>query len=113
MDVQIKVKSNSFSSYSKCCICNKLPCNRVKYQQTLIDKLKREWLHDNKGNFTTVNKEIVLNKTIRHFLYKQYTMIRYGVIGRGKHVKLPSCVKKKIKGIYPDPNGDYIGFISK
>ena len=113
MNDSIGLKSKCFSSSTKCCSCNHCPCVNVLYWSTLILKLENEWHSDIEGNLVTVDNKIVSNKAKRYFLYKQYILERYGVLGRGKQIKLPLCIESKIKETYPDPTGEYVGFIPR
>ena len=42
--------------------------------------------------------------------YRQYTLWKYGKLGRGNRKILPSCVVIMIRQAYPAPDGNYMGF---
>lgn len=42
--------------------------------------------------------------------YRQYTLWKYGKLGRGNRKILPSCVVLSIRHGYPAPDGNYMGF---
>lgn len=49
---------------------------------------------------------------MRKTTYASYVRCRYGFIGQGNRVKLPSCVVREIRRIWRDADEDYIGFRS-
>jgi len=51
------------------------------------------------------------NKQFRHASYSQYVVWQYGVLGPGHRVVIPSCCVSRIRERYPDPHGQYTGFL--
>ena len=49
-------------------------------------------------------------QSYRKAAYRQYTLWKYGTLGRGNRQILPSCVVATIRQAYPAPNGNYMGF---
>ena len=49
-------------------------------------------------------------QSYRKAAYRQYTLWKYGKLGRGNRKILPSCVVTTIRQAYPAPNGNYMGF---
>ena len=49
-------------------------------------------------------------QSYRKATYWQYTLWKYGKLGRGNRKILPSCVVTTIRQAYPAPNGNYMGF---
>ena len=47
----------------------------------------------------------VLNAERRFFHYR-YIALELGVSGAGRRAKLPACVQKRIKEMYPDEEGE-------
>lgn len=49
-------------------------------------------------------------QSYRKAAYRQYTLWKYGKLGRGNRRILPSCVVTMIRQSYPAPDGRYMGF---
>ena len=50
------------------------------------------------------------NKEMRKSLYRMFTYVKYGHLGRGVRIPLPKCVTSKIQRMFPAQNGNYMGF---
>ena len=50
------------------------------------------------------------NKTLRHTAYRQYVLWRFGRLGVGNRVIVPSCAVWKIRDQFPSTDGQYKGF---
>ena len=44
-------------------------------------------------------------------MYRMFTYLKYGHLGRGVRIPIPECVVAKIREKYPDPNEEYMGFM--
>lgn len=49
-------------------------------------------------------------QSYRKAAYRQYTLWKYGKLGRGNRRVLPSCVVTMIRHSYPAPDGRYMGY---
>ena len=47
---------------------------------------------------------------VRKALYHLFTYLKYGHLGRGNRIPIPSCVMEKIREEYPDQNREFMGF---
>ena len=52
----------------------------------------------------------VSNTQMCKAIYRIFTYIKFGHLGRGVRINVPSCVTNKIRGMCPSADGDYMGF---
>lgn len=104
--VTSKCNSNSESEGDETCItCGYSPCslitftNELQQSITLVDTPAAgvDWNHKEK----------------RFHLYKHFTKLVYGPLGKGERIPLPICVEKRVRERYPSPDGKYAGFSNK
>ena len=50
------------------------------------------------------------NDNFRHAAYRQFVLWRFGHLGSGNRVVIPSCVVWAIRDRYPSADGTYTGF---
>jgi len=50
------------------------------------------------------------HKKVRFWCYQQCIYYKYGNVRKNKRIKIPSCVKDKIRENFPDPDNKYVGF---
>ena len=75
-----------------------------------------EWdsfILDGEGVFRDVTGQKVPRNKIRKIMYKHYTFLAHGHLGKGYRVKIPDCVLAGIREKCPDENGSYMGFKEK
>ncbi|OCT62874.1 hypothetical protein XELAEV_18043965mg [Xenopus laevis] len=51
-----------------------------------------------------------VRRSMRRDAYRNFTSWTHGSLGPGNRIPEPSCVVNLIRGKYPDPDGNYMGF---
>ena len=46
-------------------------------------------------------------------MYRMFTYLKYGHLGRGVRILVPECAVAKIQEKYPDPDGEYMDFMEQ
>lgn len=49
---------------------------------------------------------------VRKNFYQLFTYLKYGHLGRGVRIPIPRCVEQEIRRRYPEPDGNYLGFLN-
>ncbi len=80
-----------------CLLCNHDPCHRIVY----ADQIR--W------HVSAISSDTSPNVAHRS-LYEVYTHAVYGTLGHGNHVDLPACIVSYIRELFPDPDGEYMGY---
>ena len=50
------------------------------------------------------------DKQMRFMLYREFTRLKWGHLGRNIRRPLPECILEEIKSLFPDSDGEYVGF---
>ena len=91
---------------SHCFICEHDPCIYLGHRAAAAEQMKAEM------DAETEDGEEWKNNQKRHWLYRYYTKILRGFLGKGARYKLPDCVVFPTRNEYPDEAGSYTGYIS-
>ena len=51
------------------------------------------------------------NKNYRHYAYRNFIYWKYGRLGKGTRIVIPSCCVNRIRRRFPSPDGHYTGFV--
>ena len=111
MSIHSVFKDCSIDINNMCQFCKKCPCVWYQGQQVLTNSINQKWSTSSDGKIIDQNGDIIPNNKIRYFLYQSFIKQHYGILGYGNRVKLPECVINGIKNTFPDPHGEYKGFL--
>jgi hypothetical protein len=50
------------------------------------------------------------NNIIRKRAYREATILIHQYLGRGKRIRLPSCIVEAVRKEFPDKDNNYLGF---
>ena len=96
-----------------CQICGGTPCEWVEFGEEVKEYSKRLYSHEDIDGviaLTDRDGNVIPNNKMRRALYKTFTYLKFGHLGRGNRIPIPSCVVRKIREMYPEPDGNYMGF---
>jgi hypothetical protein len=83
-----------------CDFCGQVPCDWVTFADDICDvcdQLKDSGMENNQ---------------VRFHAYREYTRLKHGVLHKHDCRPLPICVRSEIIDCWPDPNGNYVGFLA-
>lgn len=117
-------------SWCKCSRCTQMPteeeqvCCRTKVgpcilvtaasdiRTVVLDRRVLAAAVNCRNDLFALRDDINSHRTLRHTAYRQYVLWKFGRLGAGNRVVIPSCVVTKIRNNYPEPSGIYTGFRS-
>ena len=74
------------------------------------EKLLIRVLSQGRGSVEYARDLLAIERSYRKAAYRQYTLWKYGKLGRGNRRILPSCVATMTRHTYPAPDGRYMGY---
>ena len=103
---EVDALNPKFDEENVSCIANstefKILCTRKSVLENVL-----VGLHEIKGDCL---EEKWSNRSLRYAAYKQFVWWVFKYLGKGNRRVLPSCVLWKIRGMYPQPDNDYVLF---
>jgi hypothetical protein len=96
-----------------CVICGGTPCELEEFGGGVVEQSKLLYNREQCGKQDVRvddNGVIVPNSRMRKALYRAFTYLKFVHLGKGRIIPIPSCVTTKIREMYPETDGDYMGF---
>ena len=94
---------------NKCCGLKKCITMTARFSKLCLDPDVLELCIRNADDIQN-DREDNSTRAFRKAAYRQFTLARYGHLGKGKRRVCPSCVVLKIRGKYPSVTGVYMGY---
>ena len=104
--VENKSKVIEFESIM-CAECGGTPCDWILYGNEIISEVELMYEEDPQKGQGDVE-----NRCIRKSAYQYYIYEKYGFLGKGNRIRIPSCVLDRIQEKWPEPGGSYAGHTS-
>ena len=96
-----------------CIYCANTPCEWHVYGQELLRNTALMHYRETRNGKEVVVDESgneVSNASMRKAMYRMFTYLKFGHLGKGNRIPIPQCVADKIREIYPAEDGKYMGF---
>ena len=94
---------------NKCCKQSKCITTTSHFAKLCLDPDVLEMCIRNTGDIRN-DREDSSTRAFRKATYRQYTLAKYGRLGKGIRRVCPSCVVLKIRKLYPSVTGVYMGY---
>lgn len=94
-----------------CEICGSAPCEWLEYGQDIKNAATSRYSRnipyskalDSDGNS-------ISNSEVQKELYQLFTYMKFGHLGRGVRIPIAYCVVREIRSLFPEVDGNYMGF---
>jgi hypothetical protein len=96
-----------------CPLCACSPCEWEEYGPKVMEQaslLYNKVIRDGIEVIVDDQGAPVANATMRFRLYYAFTYAKFGHLGKGHRIPLPTCARDKIRALYPEAGGVYVGF---
>nr|XP_034316166.1 uncharacterized protein LOC105320755 [Crassostrea gigas] len=95
--------------------CNQIPRNchsrLLDFQNVVLDPLVLEVAMRYRNDMLAQPQDLDYSRCHRHTAYRQYILWLHGYLGVGNRQVIPSGCVWAIRDRYPDPSGQYVGFV--
>ena len=94
-------------------ICQSMACEWEELGEGVVEQsnfLYNREQRDGQEVIVDDNGVVVPNSKMRRALYRAFIYLKFGHLGKGNRIPIPSCVTKKIREMYPEADGNYMGF---
>ena len=103
-----KIQENDIPSSSsdegemECSYCGQEPCDWIKYGDMVLEQVDNVYKVDNDNNVIDKDNKIVPYNIVCKNLYRFFTYVKHGHLGKGKIIQLPKCVLGGIQDVFLD-----------
>jgi hypothetical protein len=94
-----------------CEVCGGSPCEWKELGPEVVKITEEQFSWSDNGVIVLDEDGTPIERsTVRKAMYKLFTYLKFGHLGRGNRIPLPYGVIKEIRKRYPELDGNYIGF---
>lgn len=97
---------------NKCCGLRKCITTSRRFEKLCLDPEVLELCIRNRADIRN-DREDTSTSPFRKAAYRQFTLEKYGRLGKGNRKVAPACVVIRVRRQYPSPTGIYMGFRSE
>lgn len=114
MEEEINMQEHNINEHENyptvCATCGSMPCEWIEYGKKALDQANCMYrTNANGGKVDDTNAE-VSNNRMRKALYRLFTYLKFGHLGRGNRIPIPECVMKEFRKAFPDAGDEYMGY---
>ena len=104
--VEMRRIDNSEEEEVVCDQCASMPCEWIQYGTTTVEQINSRYQLNEDGEREDTSGVPLTNALLRKSAYKIFTYFKFGHLGHGHRIPIPTCVIGKIREEYPEENGE-------
>ncbi|XP_062595875.1 P2X purinoceptor 7-like [Saccostrea cucullata] len=120
-------ESRTAPSWCICTYCREMPTDREKvccgktrqncqsrlpdFYTVVLDELVLEVALRYYNDVLAEPRDENINRSRRYAAYRQFIMWVHGKLGAGNRKVIPSCCVWRIRDTFPEPSGQYVGYL--
>lgn len=93
-----------------CVKCGSQPCEWVEFGEEITEISNDRYNKIDDDTYRGPDGDIVNVNIVRKYLYKLFIYLKYGHLGKGNRIQISTCVMDKIREMFPEKDGMYLGY---